>query len=130
MTNNYFSFVEMIRTDTGIENIPNWDQINNLQDLIKYVLNPVREVYGKPIYVTSGYRSPSVNKAVGGVKTSDHMQGKSADITTLSIEENKKVFDLIKKHTFFDQLKLSKGGQFIHVSFRYGKNRLQVIDGD
>lgn len=130
MTNNYFSFIEMIRTDTGIENLPNWEQIDNLKALIRYVLNPVRELHGKPIYVTSGYRSPAVNKAVGGAKNSDHMHGKSADLTTLSIEENKKVFDLIKKHTFFDQLKLSKGGQFIHVSFRYGQNRLQILEAD
>ena len=131
MTNNYFSFIEMIRTDTGIENIPNWEQIANLQALIKHVLNPVRELHGKPIYVTSGYRSPAVNKAVGGVRNSQHLcrdTSSAADITTLSIEENRKVFELIKKHTFFDQLKLSKGGSFIHVSFNYGKNRLQVIE--
>lgn len=128
MTNNYFSFIEMIRTDTGIENIPNWEQITNLQALIKHVLNPVRELHGKPIYVTSGYRSPAVNKAVGGVKSSQHLKGEAADITTLSVEENRKVFELIKKHTFFDQLILENKGKWIHVSFVYGKNRLQVIE--
>lgn len=130
MTNNYFSFIEMIRTDTGIENMPNWEHIDNLKALIRYVLNPVRELHGKPIYVTSGYRSPAVNKAVGGVKNSQHLQGQSADITTLSIAENRKVFDLIKKHTFFDQLIWEQQGKWIHVSFKYGQNRLQVIDGD
>ena len=128
MTNNYFSFIEMIRTDTGIENIPNWEQIANLQALIKHVLNPVRELHGKPIYVTSGYRSPAVNKAVGGVKSSQHLKGEAADITTLSVEENRMVFELIKKHTFFDQLIWEQQGKWIHVSFVYGKNRLQVIE--
>lgn len=129
MTNKtYFSFTEMIRTDTGIENIPNWEQIHNLQALLTHVLNPVRNAYGKPIYVTSGYRSPSVNKAVGGAIASQHRQGEAADITTLSVEENRKVFDLIKKHTFFDQLIWENGGQWIHVSYRFGKNRLEILE--
>ena len=82
----YFSFKEMIKSDTakskGIENIPDWEQINALQTLIEAVLDPLREWYGKPIYITSGYRCKALNEAVGGSFTSYHCFDRNTEILT------------------------------------------------
>ena len=64
----------------GIDNTPPQVVINNLKQLVVNVLQPVRMHYGKTMVVSSGYRSPALNKAVGGSKTSDHMTGCAADI--------------------------------------------------
>ena len=91
----YFSIEEMIKSDTakakGIGNTPSQEVIDNLTKLIEAVLDPLREWFGKPITVNSGYRCEALNKAVGGSKTSDHMTGRAADIDTGSKEENKKL---------------------------------------
>jgi uncharacterized protein YcbK (DUF882 family) len=63
--------------------------------LIDRILDPLREKYGKPIIVNSGYRCPKLNKCVGGVSTSQHVKGQAADITGKSAIENKKLFNLI-----------------------------------
>lgn len=64
----------------GIDNTPPQVVINNLKQLVENVLQPVRTHYGKTMVISSGYRSPALNKAVGGSKTSDHMTGCAADI--------------------------------------------------
>lgn len=64
----------------GIDNTPPQVVINNLKQLVANVLQPVRTHYGKTMVISSGYRSPALNKAVGGSKTSDHMTGCAADI--------------------------------------------------
>jgi hypothetical protein len=64
----------------GIPNLPKQEHIANLQKLCNEILEPLREKIGRPIVVTSGFRSEAVNKFVGGSKTSDHMEGKAADI--------------------------------------------------
>lgn len=76
----HFSLSEMIVTKTGIENIPNVTQTNNLRVLCRDILEPLRSVYNKPLIVDSAFRSPDVNKAVGGVSTSQHLFGQAADI--------------------------------------------------
>ena len=82
----HFSFKEMIKSDTaeakGIDNIPDWDEINALQTLIEAVLEPLREWYDKPIYITSGYRCTALNEAVGGVPTSYHCFDRNTEILT------------------------------------------------
>ena len=64
----------------GIDNTPSQVVVNNLKLLVSNVLQPVRDHYGRTMVVSSGYRSPALNKAVGGAKTSDHMTGCAADI--------------------------------------------------
>jgi hypothetical protein len=64
----------------GLDNRPKQEHISNLQKLCNEILEPLRAKIGKPIIVSSGYRSPAVNAAAGGSKTSDHMEGKAADI--------------------------------------------------
>ena len=127
----YFTFKEMIQSDTakskGIENIPDWDQIDALKSLIETILDPLREWYGKPIYVNSGYRCMALNEAVGGSKTSQHALGLAADIDTHNREENKKLFDYIKDNLEFDQLIDEKDLEWVHVSYSKNNNRKQVL---
>jgi uncharacterized protein YcbK (DUF882 family) len=99
----YFTLRELIKSDTaircGIANNPTKEEIANINNLIDNILDPLREAYGKPIIVTSGYRCERLNKLVKGSKTSQHRFGQAADIRTIedTREENKKLFDLIIK---------------------------------
>lgn len=127
----YFTFKEMIQSDAakskGIENIPAWEQIEALKTLIEAILDPLREWYGKPIYVNSGYRSEALNKAVEGASNSQHLLGQAADIDTGSKAENKKLFDYIKDNLEFDQLIDEKDLAWVHVSYNKNHNRKQVL---
>lgn len=81
MYGNYFKFEELVKTDTQLDNTVTTDShLANLATLWN-ILNFIRHEFGFPIIVNSGYRSESVNKAVGGAKRSLHMQGRAADIT-------------------------------------------------
>ena len=81
-----FSLNELTKSDTAtrhdIDNTPTMQVIENLQDLVDNVLQPLREKFG-PIVVTSGYRSPAVNTKIGGSTTSDHCHGYAADFEVL-----------------------------------------------
>lgn len=70
----------MQTTSTGLDNTPTEEARANLYELVQTVLDPLRKELGVPIRVTSGYRSPEVNAAVGGSRTSRHMLGLAADI--------------------------------------------------
>ena len=123
-----FTLEELCHSNTavakGIENIPNASQVENLKSLAIYLLQPVRNLYGKPMIINSGFRSPEVNKAVGGSPTSDHMNGKSADVRTPNPRE---LFNLVRNSSLsFDQLILYP--TFVHMSFRSkDANRNQVL---
>lgn len=77
----YFTINELIKTSTGISNIPNAEQVANLIYLVENLLDKAREELAMPITVTSGYRSEAVNRRVGGVATSQHTKG---EIDTLN----------------------------------------------
>ena len=121
----------MIVTDTGLSNIPNWQQIDNLETLITKVLDQVREAYGKPIKVNSGFRSPEVNKAIGGAKNSEHMclnGSAAADITAGDSAINKELFDLIlSSGIVFNQCIDEKNYRWIHISYNKNGNRHQIL---
>lgn len=130
----YFTMGEMMRSDTaarkGINNKCTKEDAERLKKLIENVLDPLREAYGKPIVVNSGYRCPALNKAVGGSKTSDHMKGCAADIhgTPNTKAENRRLFELVKSLDLpFDQLIDEKNLSWVHVSHREGNNRKQVL---
>lgn len=128
----YFDIKELCHSDTanarGIDNTPNPYIKKNLEALIENVLDPVREWYGKPIYVNSGYRCPELNKAVGGVNNSQHINGEAADIDVFDEKENKKIFDYIVNYLNFDQCLWENNGAWIHVSYkREGENRKQAL---
>ena len=87
----YFTIQELCASDTarkkGIDNTAPGDVKVRLSTLAEKILDPLRERYGKPIRVNSGYRSPILNKAVGGKPTSQHLRGEAADITGGTVEE-------------------------------------------
>jgi hypothetical protein len=89
LTNN-FSLKELTVSDVavrkGIDNTPNDECIANLKLLAENILQPIREFYEKPVKVNSAYRSPDVNTAVGGSKTSDHCKGQAADIEIAGVD--------------------------------------------
>ena len=128
----YFSLKEMTRSNTadvrGIDNTPNIDEEVNLISLIENVLDPLREWYGKPIYVNSGFRNKELNNAVGGAKSSQHLKGEAVDISTRGgYAENKKIFDYIKANLPYDQLIDERNMSWIHVSYKESNNRFQVL---
>lgn len=127
----YFTIEEMTESSTatakGIDNTPSKDIEAKLQKLIEAVLDLLREWYGKPIRVNSGYRCEALNEAIGGSKTSQHCLGEAADITAGSKEENKKLFEYIKDNLPFDQLINESDFSWIHVSYREGRLRKQVL---
>ena len=92
----YFTIKELCKSSTavqkGIDNTPNSEIVNNLEQLVDFILDPLREKYGKPIKINSGYRCDRLNKAVGGSATSQHRYGLAADITAGSRLENKLLF--------------------------------------
>lgn len=127
----YFTIEELTKSATAtrlkIDNTPTAEVVKNLTALVDNTLDPLREIYGKPIRVTSGYRCPRLNKAVGGVANSQHLTGQAADLCQGSREENRRLFAYLEQYCVFDQLLWENGGQWIHVSYRAdGKNRQQV----
>lgn len=127
----YFTIKELSNSATAvqkkIDNTPNSEVVNNLEKLVEYILDPLRERYGKPIHVNGAYRCPALNKAVGGSKTSQHMLGLAADITAGSVAKNKILFNLIQELNLpFDQLIDEKNFRWIHVSYS-DKHRKQIL---
>lgn len=127
----YFTIQELCKSSTatqkGIDNTPNSEILNNLKLLVENILDPLRERYGRPIFVNSGYRCPALNKAVNGSKTSQHVYGLAADITAGSAAKNKVLFKLIQELNLpFDQLIDEKNYRWIHVSFSK-KPRKQIL---
>lgn len=131
----HFTISELIKSDTAI-NKKVWNGAtreieDNLIALTAAVLDPLREKYGKPIHVSSGYRSSAVNRSVGGSMTSQHLKGEAADIYVDSGKKgNYELGKLIIKLGKFDQLIFEDVGQndmlpqWIHVSWkRQGDNR-------
>lgn len=129
----YFTIRELTKSETAIrkriDNTPSKKQEGNLRNLVKYILDPLREAYGKPIVVTSGFRCQALNDILGGSKTSQHKEGEASDIRTVedTREENKKLFDLIIELDLpFDQLINENNFDWIHVSYS-NRNRKQIL---
>ena len=125
MLTAHFSLREMCASGTairlGIENVPDEAVIKRLQQLCEHVLEPLRQRFGV-IRITSGYRCERLNRAVGGVKNSQHLRGEAADIHVSDIEVGRKMFRFIKENLEFDQLLFEhireNGVCWLHVSYR------------
>lgn len=135
----YFTIKELCKSSVAeqnkINNTPNNEQEKNLVLLIEKLLDPIREAFGKPITVNSGFRCKELNEKVKGSKTSDHMNGCSADITS---ENNKELWETImllheRGIIEFDQLinegktdkKTGKVTELVWIHISYNKNRLR-----
>jgi hypothetical protein len=129
----YFSLSEFLNSATakrlGIDNTPTFEVVDNLNKLACY-LDTIREKVGKPILISSGFRCPVLNKAVGGVFNSQHQKGLAADLICADMESLEKV---LRETGDFDQLikEHRKGSKsfWYHVSVapRNGKPRQQII---
>ena len=133
----YFSIEELTKSASAerlaIDNTPPCAARKMLTILVEQLLDPIRCRYGAPIIVTSGYRCPALNTAVGGVANSHHIVGCAADITTGSVGNNTMLFALIKgmqtTHAIrFTQLIAGKDYRWLHISYVPGMLRNQVID--
>lgn len=112
----------------GINNTPTPEILENLKQLINNVLDPLRNAYGKPIRVNSGYRSPDLNRAVKGSRTSQHVKGQAADITGGSKVENKKLFELAQALNLpFCQLIDERNFSWVHISYDPNNVKRQIL---
>ena len=133
-----FSLQELIKSQTalrkGINNKPaSPDIVVNLQTLCEKVLQPVRDHFGKPVTVNSGYRCPKLNKAIGSSSKSQHTKGLAADIEIPGVS-NKELAEYIESNLPFDQLILEfyngvdPNSGWVHVSYvDDDKNRKQTL---
>ena len=119
----YFSFQEFERSDTAyrhaIDNTAPDNVRGNIAMLVDRVLDPLREAWGKPIYVTSGYRCPELNRRVGGVSTSMHLTGCAADITTGNAVDNRRLYQLVQDLNlpYFELIGKKYDFRWLHISY-------------
>lgn len=129
-----FNVEEFERSETaikkGIDNrIPD-DALLNIVALVENVLQPLRDVIG-PIHINSGYRCPELNKAIGGVPTSQHQKGEAADIRSDKFSAREICDAVINSDIPFDQLIFERKGstEWVHVSYkRLGQNKQKAFD--
>lgn len=133
----YTTLQEVIKSNQAsvlqIPNIPNVEQVANLKLVCTEVFDKVREHFGKPIGISSAFRSTELNRRINGAKNSQHMEGKALDIDGDLYGEvsNKAIFDYIKNNCKFDQLIWEFGTEnnpdWVHVSYNKGVNRKQIL---
>lgn len=115
----------------GINNTPDTETLKTMIITACKVFEPVRRYFGKPILITSFYRSHELNKAIGGAKNSQHVKGEAIDIKATQGFTNKQIFDWIKDNLTFDQLIWEYGNDkepaWVHVSYSIIKNRKQIL---
>ena len=127
---------ELIRSESAkrnnILNMPTDEHIENLKLLAEKIFEPIREHFGIPIRISSGYRSKELNQKLNGSLSSQHSKGQAIDIdmdgTSIT---NKQIFDFIKNNLEFDQLIFEFGNSnnpdWVHVSYNPDRNRGQVL---
>lgn len=128
---------EVMRSESakrlGIKNMPTEEHLNNLKITAEKVFQPIRDHFGKPIRVSSGYRSKALNEAIGGSKTSQHCFGQALDIDMDGTGIwNSEIFKYIKENLNFDQLIWEYGDDtnpaWVHVSYvSEEKNRNMIL---
>ena len=131
------SLAEVMRSETakrkGISNMPTPEHIENFKLLAENVFQPIREHFGVPIHISSGYRSKALNTAVGGSLSSQHCSGEAIDIDMDGTSvTNAQIFNYIKDNLNFDQMIWEFGTDtnpdWVHVSYEStGKQRKQIL---
>ena len=134
-----FTLPELIKSQTavrkGIDNEPGTVQIENLIHLAKTILQPVREHFGKPVMISSGYRSPELCEAIGSSVNSQHARGEAADFEIHSID-NKELAAWISANCDFDQLILEfyvdgdPNSGWVHCSSSMESSRKQMLKAE
>jgi hypothetical protein len=127
----HFTLEEMIISQTaarrGLDNHPSVQVVDSLKELCEHILEPLRDLVGGPILVTSGYRSPAVNAAVGGAANSQHLRGEAADIHCNNLSQQE-LFELVRNSGLpFDQV-IDEFKNWVHVSYTaHRANRGEVL---
>ena len=122
-------------TRLGIENIPNEEEIQNLKILCEKILQPVRDFYGMPLSVSSGYRSAALCEAIGSSAKSQHTKGQAADFEIFGVA-NKEVAEFIIKNLEYDQCILEFWNEnepnsgWVHCSYSANDNRKQYLKAE
>jgi hypothetical protein len=130
----HFALSEFTRSESakreGLDNTPTAEHLENLKTLCEKVLEPIRLRFGS-INISSGYRGKMLNHFIGGSVSSDHCLGRAADIDmddSGTGVTNKEIFDYIKDNLEIDQLINEFNYSWVHVGYRQGANRKQVLD--
>jgi hypothetical protein len=124
--------VSSTATKHGISNIPNQDQITNLILLCQFILQPIKEYFGKPVIINSGYRSPELCLLVNSTVTSQHTKGQAADFEINGIS-NKELADWIVANLDYDQCilefwnKEEPNSGWVHCSYSFDHSRKQYL---
>jgi hypothetical protein len=130
------SLAEVTRSETakrrGISNMPTAEHIENFKKLAINIFQPIREHFGKPIIISSGYRSAELNKAIGGSLSSQHSSGEAIDIDMDGTDiTNAQIFNYIKDNLNFDQMIWEFGTDanpdWVHVSFAANRSQRKQI---
>jgi hypothetical protein len=131
----HFELAEFTRSESakrhGVSNEPTAEHIENMKLLCENILEPLRNHFGHPIHISSGYRSRVLNHYIGGTLKSQHLTGEAVDLDhddTSYGTTNKMIFDYIKDNLVYDQLINEHNYSWIHVSYTKGNNRKQVLD--
>ena len=132
----HISMKEALRSNTakrlGIDNMPDNDTLVTMQITAQHIFEPLRNKFNEPIYISSFYRSPELNKAIGGSTSSQHCKGEAIDIDDVySKASNADFFNYIKDKLEFDQLIWEFGDDenpaWVHASYSLCKNRMRVL---
>ena len=130
------SLAEVTRSETakrrGISNMPTPEHIENFKKLAVNIFQPIREHFGKPILISSGYRSAELNKAISGSLSSQHCSGEAIDIDMDGTDiTNAQIFNYIKDNLNFDQMIWEFGTDanpdWVHVSFASNRSQRKQI---
>lgn len=129
-----FVLSEITRSNTakrlGIDNSPEKKHLAKLQHLVTNLIQPMRDALG-PIRISSGYRNPSLNRAIGGSRKSQHCKGEALDIQFWKDGNmcNEEVYNWILTNDIeFDQMINEFDFAWIHISLKFDKNRAQVLE--
>jgi len=122
-------------TRLGIDNTPNGEHLDNMIFTAQIIFQPIRDHFGKPIHISSGYRSEALNKSIGGSANSQHCKGEALDIDNDATNNpsNKEIFEFIQFNLEFDQLinefpDADGNPAWVHVSVKKnGQNRGQIL---
>jgi len=126
----YFTIEEFVISQTatrlGINNTPSEQAIKNMEALCLKILDPLREAIGKPIIISSGYRSPELNKAIGGAPNSQHCLGEAADILIPQLYPCEVFTKIIELDLPYDQV-IDEFKQWTHVSYTSSPRKQKLL---